>query len=480
MLWVFKSTIKIINQKCFPMSTTQLETRNSTLETDVKDLAQDIVRRAMSGGATAAECVIREGDEFSTVVRLGQVETLKESGSKAVGVRVFYGKRAASTYSSDFSRAGIDRMLSSALELAKITSEDPYAGIPDPSQFGSLSGDLDLYFPDVYSLPGAERISYARRTEKAALDYDPRIKNSEGGSFDAATGHKILANSRGFVGEYRRSYCSIAAVPIAQTENGNMQRDYWFSVARSLGHLDSPEEVGKIAAQRTLRRLGARKVKTAHVPVVFDPMVANSILDHIFEGVNGDSVYRGASFLAGKLGQKIAGDSVNVIDDGTMPGGFGTSPFDGEGVPTRRTVVIENGVLKSYLLNTYTAKKLGLQTTGNASRGLAGTPGIGPGNYFLQPGTKTPQAIIAGIPEGLYVTEFLGHGANLVTGDYSPGASGLWISGGELAYPVEEITVAGNLKEIFFNISEIGNDLEFRGAVACPTIRIDGLTVGGE
>jgi PmbA protein len=259
-----------------------------------------------------------------------------------------------------------------------------------------------------------------------------------------------------------------------------MQRDYWFSVARSLNRLESPEKVGTIAAQRTLRRLGARKVKTAQVPVIFDPMVASSILEHIFEGVNGDSVYRGASFLAGKLGQKIAGDSVNVVDDGTMPGGFGTSPFDGEGVPTRRTVVIENGVLKSYLLNSYSARKLGLETTANASRGLAGTPGIGPGNYFLQPGMKTPQAIIAGIPEGLYVTEFLGHGANLVTGDYSRGASGLWISGGELAYPVEEITVAGNLKEIFFNISEIGNDLEFRGAVACPTIRIDGLTVGGE
>jgi PmbA protein len=462
------------------MSSTQLETRNQKLEIDLRDLAQDIVRRAMAGGATAAECVVREGDEFSTLVRLGQVETLKESGSKAIGVRVFYGKRAASTYSSDFSREGLDLMVKSALELAKITSQDPYSGIPDPSQLGSLSGDLNLYSADVYSLPGEERISYARRTEKAALDYDPRIKNSEGGSFDAATGHKVLANSHGFVGEYRRSYCSVAAVPIAQADNGAMQRDYWFSVARSLSRLESPEQVGTIAAQRTLRRLGARKVKTAQVPVVFDPMVAASILEHIFEGVNGDSVYRGASFLAGKLGQKIAGDHVTVIDDGTMPGGFGTSPFDGEGVPTRRTVVIENGVLRSYLLNTYTARKLGLQTTGNASRGLAGTPGIGPGNYFLQPGTKTPKEIIAAIPQGLYVTEFLGHGVNLVTGDYSRGASGLWISGGELAYPVEEITVAGNLKEIFFNIFEIGNDLEFRGAIACPTVRIDGLTVGGE
>jgi PmbA protein len=462
------------------MSSIQLENKSAETETDLKELAQDIVQRAMQGGATAAECVIREGDEFSTLVRLGEVETLKESGSKSIGVRIFHGKRAASTHSSDFTRAGLDRMLTSALELAKITSEDPFSGIPEPSQLGSISGDLDLYSADVYSLPGEERISYARRAEKAALDSDSRIKNSEGGSFDAATGHKILANSHGFVGEFRRSYCSVAAVPIAQDEKGGMQRDYWFSVARSLNRLESPEDVGKIAAQRALRRLGARKVKTQQVPIIFDPLVATSILGHIFEGVNGDSVYRGASFLAGKLGEKIAAPQVTVIDDGTMVGGFGTSPFDGEGIPTRRTVVIENGVLKSYVLNTYTAKKLGLQTTGNASRGLAGTPGIGPGNYFLQPGTKTPQQLIGDVKEGLYVTEFLGMGVNLVTGDYSRGASGLWISGGELTYPVEEITVAGNLKDMFLNISEIANDLEFRGSVASPTIRIDGLTVGGE
>ena len=459
------------------MPETILETQT---ETDLKSLAQDIVSRVMSSGATAAECVIREGDEFSTLVRLGQVETLKESGSKAIGVRVFYGQRSASTYSSDFSRAGLDRMLNSALELAKITSEDPFAGIPEQSQLGSIPGNLDLYYSDVYSLPGTERIAYARRAEKAALDADPRIKNSEGGSFDAATGHKILANSHGFLGEYRRSYCSIAAIPIAQDQNGAMQRDYWFSVARSLGRLESPEHVGKVAAQRTLRRLGARKVKTQQVPVIFDPLVATSLLEHIFEGVNGDSIYRGASFLAGKLGQKIAASHVNVIDDGTMVGGFGTSPFDGEGIPTRRTTVIKNGVLNSYLLNSYTAKKLGLQTTANASRGLAGTPGIGPGNYFLQPGARTPQQLIGDVKEGLYVTEFLGMGVNLVTGDYSRGASGLWISGGELTYPVEEITVAGNLKDMFMNISEIANDLEFRGSVAAPTLRVDGLTTGGE
>src|SRR3984893_10404515 len=257
------------------MPSTQLET--SKLETDLRSLAQDIVRRAMNGGATAAQCVGRAGDEFSTTGRLGQVETLKESGSRSIGVRVFNGQRAASTYSSDFSSASLDRMVTSALELSKITSEDPFGGIPEASQLGQIPGDLDLYHEDVYSLPGPDRIEYARRAEKAALDFDPRIKNSEGGSFDAATGHKVLANSHGFVGEYRRSYCSVAAVPIAQTEAGAMQRDYWYSVARTLSQLDAPEKVGKTAAERTIRRLGAKKVKTAKVPIVFDPMVSTSI-----------------------------------------------------------------------------------------------------------------------------------------------------------------------------------------------------------
>jgi PmbA protein len=376
------------------------------ITTDLKQLAQDMVHRAMQNGASAAECVIREGDEFSTLVRLGQVETLKEAGSRSVGVRVFFGKRAASTHSSDFSREGLDRMLKSALELAKITSEDPFGGIPAPEQLGSIPGDLDLYSSDVYSLPGQERIAYARRAEKAALDSDPRIKNSEGGSFDAATGHKILANSHGFVGEYRRSYCSVAAVPIAQDEKGAMQRDYWYSVSRNLGRLESPEHVGKVAAQRALRRLGARKVKTQQVPVIFDPLVANSILEHIFEGVNGDSVYRGASFLAGKLGQKIASEKVNVIDDGTMVGGFGTSPFDGEGVPTRRTVVIENGVLKSYLLNTYTAKKLGLQRLPRAG----GNSRHWPGQLLSATRPSHPGATYRGHQRGSLRHRVSGHG----------------------------------------------------------------------
>jgi PmbA protein len=447
---------------------------------DLKTIATDVVRRAMQGGATAAEAVVAEGDEFSTVVRLGNVETLKESGSKAIGVRVFFGQRAASTYSSDFSNDGLKQMVDSALALGKVTSEDPSAGLPDPAEQGQLTGELDLFYDDVYSLPAEQRIDYARRAEKAAMSADPRIKNSEGGSFDAATGHKVLANSNGFVGEYSRSYCSVSAVPMAETEDGLKQRDYWYSVARSMGKLESPEEVGRTAAERTLRRLGARKVKTQRVPIVLDPQMARSFLGEICDAVNGDAIYRGASFLAGKLGEKIAGGNITIIDDGTLPGLFGTTPFDSEGVPTRRTIVMENGVLKSYLLNTYTARKLGLKTTGNAARGLAGNPGIGAGNFFLQPGTKSPEDIIAGVADGLYVTEFLGFGVNLVTGDFSRGASGLWISGGELTYPVEEITVAGNLKDMLNNIAEIGNDLEFRSSIACPTLRLEGLTIAGE
>jgi PmbA protein len=448
--------------------------------TDLKEIAVDVVRQAMQGGATAAEAVAVDGSEFSTTVRLGNVETLKESGSKGIGVRVFIGQRAASTYSSDLSPDGLRTMVDAALHLAKVTSEDPLAGIPAPEEQGKLEDDLQLYNDDVYSLSTADRIDFARRAEKAAMGADPRITNSDGGSFDASIYYKVLANSNGFVGDSHRSYCSLSAVLIAQVDGAAMQRDYWYSVAMTLKKLDTPEHVGQVAAQRTLRRLGARKVKTAKVPIVFENTVSGSLVGHIFEAVNGDSVYRGASYLAGKLGEKIAGDNINIIDDGTLPGLFGTSPFDSEGVASRKTVVVENGMLQSYLLNTYTAKKLGMHTTGNASRGLAGTPGIGPGNFFLKPGAKTLQEIISDIKEGLFVTEFLGFGVNLVTGDFSRGASGLWIENGELTYPVEEITVAGNLKDIFSNISEIGNDLEFRSAIASPTLRIEGMTVAGE
>jgi PmbA protein len=397
-------------------------------------------------------------------------------------LRIFYGARTASTSSSDLSDEGVGRLVAGAIDLARVTSEDPYSGLPETDAFGQVAQaeSLRLYSEDVYSLPPAERIDYARRAEAASLAADPRIGNSRGGSFDAGTGHKVLVNSRGFVGGYRRSLCSISASPIAQSEDGQMQRDYWYSSARSVAGLESPESIGAEAARRTLRRLGARSIPTQQVPVVLSAEVARSIVGHIFEAANGSSIYHQSSFFAGKLGEQVADSSVTVIDDGTLVGGFGTSPFDGEGLPTRRTVIVDRGILRNYLLNTYTARKLGMTSTGNASRGLAGAPGIGPGNLFLEAGAEAPEGLLAGIAAGLYVTELIGQGVNMVTGDYSRGASGLWIENGVLTYPVEGITIAGNLKDMLRGISAIGNDLVFRGSVASPTLRIDGMTIAGK
>jgi PmbA protein len=438
---------------------------------DLPQLAQDVVSSAVASGATAADSTIREGSEFNATVRCRELEQLKEAGSKAIGLRVFFGKRAASAYSSDFSDAGIERLLSSALAAARITSEDPKAGLPDPCESGQTEIDLDLYREDVAQRDPGVLIDAARRAEEAAFALDRRIQNSEGASFSASHGRKILATSQGFVGEYRRSSCSLSVTPIAVPEGGTgstgMQQDYWYTAGRSLAGLEPPEAVGRKAAERALRRLGARKVPTARV-------------GSLFEAVTGDAIYRKASYLAGKLGQKIAHESVTVVDDGTMRGGFGSSPFDDEGVRTRRTVVVERGVLKNYLLNSYTARKLGMKTTGNASRGLTGNPGVGAHNFFLEPGPSSPENILRSVKNGFYVTDFMGHGVNIVTGDLSYGASGLWIENGELAYPVEEVTVAGNLLEIFQGIAAIGSDLEFRSALASPTLLISEMTVAGQ
>ena len=451
---------------------------------DLQSMATDVVAQAMKAGATDAEVVVREGDEFSVTVRMGQVETLKESGSRGLGLRVFRGKQTGSASTSDLTADGIRQVVDGAMALARLTEEDAFVGLPEPEEFGAIPDDLHLYFEDVYSLPGPERIEWARRAEAAALEADPRLTNSNGGSFDAATGRKVLANSRGFVGGYRTSYAGVAAAPLAVDANGHMQRDSWWSGARRIGDLESPESVGKEAARRTLRRLGARRMPTQQVPVVFAPEVARSLIGSVFEAAAGDAIWRHASFLAGKLGETIAVSSFTIVDDNAMllpsgAGGFGTSPFDGEGLPSRRTVVVEHGVLRNYLLNTYTARKLSMKSTHNASRGLAGAPGIGAGNLYLEPGTLTPEEIIAAIPAGFYVTSLMGFGVNVVTGDYSRGATGLWIENGELTHAVEEVTIAGNLAHMLANVTAIGNDLVFRGSVASPTIRIDGMTIAG-
>jgi PmbA protein len=463
-------------------------------------LADEAVARALRAGASDAEAVAAEGEEFAAHIRLGEIDELTESGSRALGLRVFFeaegGQRTASTSTSDLSPNGIARLVSGAVELAKVTGVDPFAGLPEREAFGSLAVDeLALNFEDVHEIPPAERIEMARRCEAAAMAVDARIQNSKGASFDLSTSRRVMVNSRGFAGEYRRSYCGFSVTPIAQDASGAMQSDYWYSSARTARLLDSPEEVGRIAAQRALRRLGARRVPTCKVPVIFPPEIARGLMANLLNAADGDAIYRNASMFAGKLGEQVAGENITLIDDGTMVfdhtlrdganeivlrvGGFGTSPFDGDGLPTRRTVVVERGVLKELLLNTYTARKLNMQSNAKASRGLAGAPGIGGGNYFLEPGELTQEEIVGEVKQGLFVLGTMGFGVNLVTGDYSQGASGLWIENGELTHAVEEITIAGNLKEMFRNVSAIGNDLEFRGAGAVPTVQIEGMTVAG-
>jgi len=451
---------------------------------ELEALATSLVERARRAGATDAEAVAIEGNEFNVQVRLGEVETLKQAGARSIGLRVFDGNRAATSSTSDLSATGLDELLQSALALVKLTEADACAGLADSAEFGSYTGNLPMFDAEIDRFPRAEAIEWAKRAESAALEADPRLKNSDGGSFELVTGAKVLANSRGFVGSYRSSSAGVAAAPVAVDEAGGMQRDGWWSSARRIVDLESPESVGKEAARRTLRRLGAKRVATQQVPIIFAPEVARSLIGSLFEAISGDSIWRGASFLTGKLGEQIADSGLTLIDDGTMLlptgwAGFGTRPFDGEGLPTQRTVLLEKGQLQSYILNTYAARKLGLHSTHNASRGLAGTPGIGCGNLYLEAGSVSPEEILKSVPKGLYVTGLMGFGVNIVTGDYSRGATGLWIENGELTHAVEEVTVAGNLTSMLQEITAIGSDLTFRSSVAAPTLRIDGMTVAG-
>lgn len=445
---------------------------------DLESLASDAVKRALASGATEAECTIMEGEEFSSTIRMREVESLKEAGSRGAGIRVLVGKRGGSSYTSDLSAEGIATMVRGAMDLAAITTEDPFAGLPDPSDLGSRGEDLQLYDPAIEDMETEWKIAQAKRAEEAAFAADPRIENSEGASFESYAGRRVFANSRGFVGSYRTSSCGLSVSPVAK-HNGSMERDYWYTSGRAAAKLESAEDVGRRAAERAVRRLNPRKIATQKAPILFEPRTARALLGDLFDAVNGGAIYRQASYLAGKLGEKIAADALTVVDDATMPGLFGTSPFDDEGVICRRTVVVEKGVLKSYLLNSYSARKLGLKTTGNASRGITGNAGVGPGNFYIEAGERPPEDLLKGLKTGLYVTELIGGDTNTVTGDYSSGAAGLWIENGELAYPVSEITIAGNMKRMLLEL-EIGSDLEFRGSIASPTLLIGEMTISGQ
>jgi PmbA protein len=444
----------------------------------LEEVASEVVRLAKEMGASDAEATAAEGEEFSADVRLGQVERVKESGSRGAGVRVLFGKRTGSSYTSDFMADGLRAMVSRAVDLARITTEDPFAGLPDSAEFGKLAGDLKIYYDDVPALTAAEKIERARRAEKAALDYDPRITNSDGGSFGSHVSRQAFANSRGFSGSYKTTSCSLSVAPVAQLD-GRMERDYWYTVSREAARLEQPEDVGRKAAQRVLLRLNPRKIETRKASVIFEPRVARTLVGHVFELANGEAVYRKASLWHDKLGEMVAAAGVAIIDDSTIPGLFGTTPFDDEGLPSRRTPVIEGGVLRSFLLNSYTGRKLGMRSTGNASRGIAGNASVGHGNLFLQPGTESPEELMRRAGTGLLVMQLLGFGFNPVTGDYSRGATGLWFENGEIAYPVSEVTVAGNFKDMLGNMAGIGNDLDFQGSVAAPSVWIGEMTISG-
>ena len=442
-----------------------------------QNFTEDLINRAKRKGATAVDVVAVEGDSASVQVRLSAVDKLSKAQEKRLGLRVYFGQRSAGGSTSDFSPAAVDELVASTCALSEAVVEDPDAGLPEPNSLATEPPDLDLYDSGILSMD--QMIDRATRAEDAALGVDARLKNSEGAEFGYVVGRTVFANSHRFFGDFQSSNFSCSVSPIA-IEEGLMQRDYWYSVGRKLAQLDPPEAIGREAGRRTVRRLGARKVPTCRVPIVFDSEMAGGFLGNLCSAVNGYGIYKGASYLIGRLGEQIASPHVTIVDDGRMPGGLGSKPFDGEGLPTRKTVVVERGILKSYLLDTYAARKLKLASTGNASRSVGEASSAGATNFYLSPGSASPEQIIGSVKRGLYVTELIGFGINMVTGDYSRGAVGFWIENGELTYPVEEISIAGNLKDMWLGIEMIGNDLVFRGRVASPTVKIAEMTVAGE
>lgn len=440
--------------------------------------AEALLKKAMNQGASGGDIVVAVGDSFSAQVRLREVEKISSARGKNLGLRLFFGKRSAITSTSDLTPSSLERLVSDTCTLAQIAEEDEFAGLPPPEVCATQFPKLDLTDPDIGAVSIEEKIELAKRAERAALEQDPRLDNSDGADFSHYHTSVLYAASNGFSGAFEGSGSSLSVVPIA-TQDGQMQRDYWYSSRRKFRQLESAESVGRKAAMRTLRRLGARKVSTQEVPIVFDPEIAASLLAHLSSAASGYALYKGASFLLDQLGKPVASEWVTVYDDPTLPSGLGSRPFDGEGLPSYRKVVVEKGVLKTYLLDTYSGKKLGLPSTGNASRGTGDPPSVGSTNFHMAPGAHSPEEIIRSVRSGLYVTELIGFGVNMVTGDYSRGAAGVWIENGELAYPVEEITIAGNLKEMFRQIEMVGSDLDPARKTAAPTLKISKMTVAG-
>jgi PmbA protein len=443
-------------------------------------LAQSVGRRALERGADVAEASARGGFELSVKVRLGKPELVEEAGHHSIALRVLKGGRVAVTSTSDLTETGIARCVEDALELVELSEVDPHAGPADPSELSHPPfPDLELFDESVAAIDGEEALARALAGERAALDFDPRIELSEGATFARADSVGALWLSTGFQGVLRGSYASLSVVPVASDEGGKKRRGHYWTGARHVSALEDSAAVGREAARRTLAKLGARKVPTTEAAIVFDPDVARSLVGSFAGCIMGGSIWRKASYLLDREGTEVASPLVNIVDDPLMPRAPGSRPYDGEGLASRRNVVIEKGVLKTFLLDCYSARKLGRRSTASASRG-GGSVGPSTTNFVLAAGTTSPEAIIASTERGLYVTELLGFGFNPVTGDFSRGAAGFWIENGSRTFAVSEVTISSTLDAMLKGIDAVGSDLELKTSTAAPTLRVAKMTISGE
>lgn len=433
----------------------------------LKEVVQDILISAKKMGLDAAEAGISYASGLSATVRLGTVDTIEFTEDKTLGLTVYKGKRKGSASTTDLSKEAIKSSLEAASRIAEYTEEDACAGLADKDLLARKIPDLQLYHP--FDIAPEQAIHFAKECEDIARSYDPRIVNSEGATFSTHKSYRVYGNSEGFMGAYPATRHSLSCVVIAKTKD-SMQRDYDYTVARDHHDLESRTKIGKHAAERTLKRLNAQKIKTCQAPVIFASEIAGGLWGNLIAAISGGNLYRKSSFLLDHLDKKIFPDFVNVIEVPHLIKGLGSSPFDLEGVVTKRHDIIKEGILKSYVLNSYSARKLGLISTGNSG---------GIHNLEISHSHKDLNALLKQMDKGLLVTELMGHGVNIVTGDYSRGASGFWVENGEIQYPVEEITIAGNLKDMFKNLQAIGNDIERRGSIFTGSLLLDHMMIAG-
>lgn len=446
------------------------------------ELGAQVVERAKRAGADVAEAAVSEGAHLSVKVRMGEPELVEEAGSKSLGLRVMRGQQVAVTYTSDLTPSGLTRFIEDALELAKLSQPDSFAGPPDPSLLSKRSQhvDLDLFDPAIHDIDAAQALDMALRAERAALSSDKRLSNSEGATMTRQAGASALVTSGGFSGGTRGTYASLAVHPVADDADGKKRSGYHWSARRYFADLDTPEQVGLEAAKRTLAKLGSRKISSQEVAVVFDPDAGRSILGLLASCINGGAIWRKSSYLAEREAQPVASPLVTVIDDPTILRGPGSRAFDGEGLLARKQTVVDAGVLKTFILDTYGAKKLGKASTANASRGSSGGVGASTSNFILQPGKQSPAELLAGTDKALYVTDMMGFGFNAVTGDFSRGASGFWVEKGERIFPVSEVTISLNLDDMLKRIDAIASDQDLRTSISTPTFRISSMTIAGK